>query len=55
MGFRLSNAASMLARIGINVLMMDYRGYGRSTGNPTEAGLNMDADTVLEYAVNHPK
>ena len=55
MGFRLSNAASMYAKIGINVLMMDYRGYGRSTGSPTEVGLNIDADTVLEYAINHPK
>jgi hypothetical protein len=55
MGYRLSNAAAMYAKIGINVLMMDYRGYGRSTGSPTEDGLNADADTVLDYAANHPK
>ncbi len=30
MGFRLKNAAKMFARAGINVLMMDYRGYGES-------------------------
>ena len=28
MGFRLKNAAKMFGRVGINVLMMDYRGYG---------------------------
>lgn len=28
MGFRLPNAAEMYARVGVNVLMMDYRGYG---------------------------
>lgn len=28
MGFRLQNAAEMYARVGINILMMDYRGYG---------------------------
>lgn len=28
MGFRLQNAAEMFAKVGINVLMMDYRGYG---------------------------
>lgn len=32
MGFRLKNAAEMYARVGINVLMVDYRGYGSSTG-----------------------
>ena len=55
MGYRLSNAASMYAKIGINILMMDYRGYGRSTGSPSEIGLNLDADAVLEYAATHPK
>jgi hypothetical protein len=28
MGFRIQNAAEMFGRIGINILMMDYRGYG---------------------------
>ena len=28
MGFRLQNAAEMYARVGANILMMDYRGYG---------------------------
>lgn len=40
---------------GINILMMDYRGYGKSTGKPDEKGLNIDADAVLNHAVNHPK
>jgi len=55
MGFRLKNAALMYARCGINVLMMDYRGFGRSTGTPNELGLNIDADTVMQYAASHPK
>jgi predicted alpha/beta hydrolase len=29
MGLRLRNAALMYARCGINVLMMDYRGFGK--------------------------
>lgn len=33
MGFRLKNAAEMYALSKVNVLMMDYRGYGK--GNST--------------------
>ena len=32
---------------GLNVLAFDYRGYGRSTGSPTEMGLHRDTDAVL--------
>lgn len=28
MGFRLRNAAEMFAKVNMNILMMDYRGYG---------------------------
>lgn len=28
---------------------------GDSTGVPNEKGINIDADTVLEYAISHPK
>lgn len=31
------------------VLMLEYRGYGLSTGNPSEAGLRIDAQTGLDY------
>ena len=52
MGFR-ENSSKMF-RMGINVLAMDYRGYGKSTGTPTEDGLNLDADAVLQWALKHP-
>lgn len=55
MGFRLKNAAMMYAVCKINVLMMDYRGYGSSTGTPNEKGLNLDAEGVLNFAKAHPK
>jgi fermentation-respiration switch protein FrsA (DUF1100 family) len=42
---------SDLARHGFAVLAVDYRGYGLSTGRPTERGLYRDADAVLERAV----
>lgn len=34
---------------GYNVFIYSYRGYGKSTGTPSEKGLNLDADRVLEY------
>ena len=55
MGFRLPNALDMFARCGLNILMMDYRGFGESSGVPSEAGIEKDADAVLNFALNHPR
>jgi fermentation-respiration switch protein FrsA (DUF1100 family) len=30
-------------------MLLEYRGYGLSTGNPTEKGLVIDAQTGLDY------
>ncbi|MET0316448.1 MAG: alpha/beta hydrolase [Rhodococcus fascians] len=35
--------AHLLVDAGFDVLLFDYRGYGRSTGRPTEAGTYLDA------------
>lgn len=45
----------MFGQSRVNVLMMDYRGYGKSTGKPTEEGLQLDAVAVLKYVRQHPK
>jgi alpha-beta hydrolase superfamily lysophospholipase len=34
-------------RLGVTVLGFDYRGYGLSTGSPTEQGVYRDTDAVL--------
>lgn len=34
---------------GFNVLAVDYRGYGKSTGQPHEAGLYLDAESSLAF------
>lgn len=31
------------------MLAIDYRGFGDSTGSPTQSGLTLDAHTALEY------
>jgi fermentation-respiration switch protein FrsA (DUF1100 family) len=35
--------------LGLNLLAFDYRGYGESGGNPSEAGLYHDADAAYRY------
>lgn len=35
-----------------HVIALDYRGYGHSTGAPTEQGLIIDAATLVEFALN---
>jgi pimeloyl-ACP methyl ester carboxylesterase len=40
---------SDLAVHGYDVLAVDYRGYGLSSGRPTESGVYRDADAVLEH------
>ena len=38
-----------LARIGVNILAVDYRGYGKSEGKPDESGVYHDADAAYDY------
>lgn len=35
-----------------HVLAIDYRGFGRSTGSPTEKGLILDAATAINWAMD---
>ncbi|KAG6008328.1 hypothetical protein E4U21_004654 [Claviceps maximensis] len=48
-GHRLPIARMLINYIGCNVFMLEYRGYGTSTGEPDESGLNLDAQTGLTY------
>ena len=43
-----------VARHGYDVLAFDYRGYGLSTGRPSEQGLYRDADALVEHAWHLP-
>lgn len=36
-------------KLGLNVLIIDYRGYGRSEGTPSENGTYMDAEAAWRY------
>jgi fermentation-respiration switch protein FrsA (DUF1100 family) len=39
----------LFTNLGLNVLTFDYRGFGESDGNPSEAGLYKDAIAVYKY------
>jgi len=52
-GANLSNWSPILTGIvrhGYSVFAFDYRGYGQSTGRPTEGGLYRDVDAVVKHA-----
>ena len=38
-------------RLGLNVFIFDYRGYGRSEGKPSEIGTYRDVEAVWQYLV----
>jgi uncharacterized protein len=40
-----------MAAAGSSVLILDYRGYGKSEGRSTERGLYRDADAAYDYLV----
>ena len=40
--------------LGVHQFIFDYRGYGNSSGRPTERGTYVDARAVLEYLRNRP-
>jgi fermentation-respiration switch protein FrsA (DUF1100 family) len=47
-----SGVLTALAARGLRVLAYDYRGYGRSTGTPSEAGVYRDALAAFDHLVS---
>lgn len=48
-GFRMGNLCELYTHCKVNILIIDYRGYGNSTGTPSEHGLLVDAHGALDY------
>jgi len=42
----------MFCKLGLNVFIFDYRGYGRSHGSPSERGLYLDARAAYKYLID---
>ena len=51
-GHRVPIAKVLEENLGCHVLMLEYRGYGMSTGTPSEEGLMVDAQTALDHIRN---
>ncbi|MDZ7838588.1 MAG: alpha/beta hydrolase [Actinomycetota bacterium] len=43
----------ILHSIGLSVFIIDYRGYGRSRGKPTEEGTYADGMAAMDYLINN--
>lgn len=48
-GHRVPIARMFIQSMGCSVFMLEYRGYGLSTGSPDEQGLMIDAQTAYDY------
>jgi uncharacterized protein len=42
----------ILNRLGLDVFIFDYRGYGNSEGDPSERGVYIDAEAAYYYLAN---
>jgi len=51
---RLENIMLLLER-NFQVFIFDYRGYGKSSGKPTEPGLYLDGMAAYDYLVEHER
>jgi fermentation-respiration switch protein FrsA (DUF1100 family) len=45
------HSLELLHNLGLSVLIIDYRGYGRSEGRPSELGIYQDAEAAWRYLV----
>ncbi|MES9876416.1 MAG: alpha/beta hydrolase [Candidatus Sedimenticola sp. 1PA] len=44
-----SDSLKLFHRLGLDVLIIDYRGYGQSEGKPSEQGTYLDAEAAWRY------
>ncbi len=42
----------VFSRLGVNLLALDYRGYGKSEGSPSEEGVYRDAEAAYRYLLD---
>lgn len=44
-----------LQKLGLNIFLIDYRGYGRSQGKPSVSGVYKDTKASLDYLIKEKK
>jgi len=50
-GYRLAWAENIYQNLGVNIVLVGYRGYGHSQGDPSEAGIQTDAQAIIDWTV----
>jgi uncharacterized protein len=48
------NSVAWMPAQGFNVLALEYRGYGKSTGSPSLAGVQLDIDAAMRVLLERP-
>ena len=54
-GSRLYYIKKLINKLNFNVVIVGYRGYGRSEGYPTEKGLMLDGEAIIKYTFDELK
>jgi fermentation-respiration switch protein FrsA (DUF1100 family) len=49
MGYRMDSIHQFVTELEFNVFILSYRGYGNSSGSPTEGGLELDIRAAVKY------
>ncbi|GAM27667.1 hypothetical protein SAMD00019534_108430, partial [Acytostelium subglobosum LB1] len=49
---RLPNIRHLYDMVKCNVLIISYRGYGKSEGSPSEEGIKLDVNVAMEYLLS---
>lgn len=52
---RLPFISSMVKTLNINFIIFGYRGYGPSEGEPSEKGIKLDSEAIVQYVFNNLK
>mmetsp|Transcript_23737 Transcript_23737/g.27294 ORF Transcript_23737/g.27294 Transcript_23737/m.27294 type:complete len:181 (+) Transcript_23737:24-566(+) len=51
-GNRLANMKILFEESKANIVIVGYRGYGHSQGSPSESGLQLDSEAVLDWTLS---
>jgi abhydrolase domain-containing protein 13 len=54
-GNKLAWAENIYFNLGVNIVLVGYRGYGHSEGSPSEIGLQKDSKAIIKWTLENPK
>lgn len=54
-GHKLAWAENVYMNLGLNIVLVGYRGYGHSEGSPSEKGLQKDSKAIIKWTLDNPR